>query len=296
MTDPKADPINVVPPHDPVVTDTPAPGEALIAPKDPKRVRLRRFVLRAALALVIVTPLFFAVAALGSRFGLWGWRTGFSLTTNTGPILMGLSLVFGIIGLLLWVLVNPHRKPFWGIIASGLAILVPVVAYLQLTSVRATAASLPFIHDITTDTQDPPTFGAVVMAERDATDGVNTVEYAGKRVRGDDTPLVSAEQTQAYPQIRTLVLSEPPATVFARAEQAARDLGWAIKEADMESGRIDATDTTFWFGFKDDVAIRLRPASGGGTRLDVRSVSRVGGSDLGANAARIEDYLDAMRE
>jgi uncharacterized protein (DUF1499 family) len=91
-----------------------------------------------------------------------------------------------------------------------------------------------------------------------------------------------------------LVLSDNEEVVFGRAEQLAKDMGWAIKEADLESGRIDATDTTFWYGFKDDVTIRLRPAAGGGTRVDVRSVSRVGGSDLGANAKRVGEFLDAL--
>ncbi|MGB3456753.1 MAG: DUF1499 domain-containing protein [Litorimonas sp.] len=298
MTKPTPNPIDTpdgvpAPGHGPVVSDDPAPGATLTGPKDPKRIRFRRWVLRITLALVILSPLVFMLAGLGSRLGLWSWQFGLgTLTRSVGPVVLLITLIMGGVSLLAWALIKPRK----GLVVAVLALVIPIAAMLQLNAVRATAASLPFIHDITTDTQDPPTFGAVIMAERNATEGVNTVDYAGKRIGGEDTPLVSAAQTQAYPEIRTLVLSEPPATVFGRAEQVARDLGWAIKEADAESGRIDATDTTFWYGFKDDVAIRLRPATGGGTRLDVRSVSRVGGSDLGANAERIGGFLDAMRE
>ncbi|MEM7731016.1 MAG: DUF1499 domain-containing protein [Pseudomonadota bacterium] len=289
--------IPVTPDHDPVVTDTPVPGVKPAAQRDPVMVRLRRWVLRITLALAVISPLVFMLAGLGSRLGLWSWQFGLgTLTREVGPMLLFATLIMGGVSLLAWFFIKPRRKPLWGLVVSALAVLVPVAGLVQLNAVRATAASLPFIHDITTDTQDPPSFGATIMAERDATPGVNTVAYAGKRVRGEGTPLVSALQTQAYPEIRTLVLSEQPGVVFGRAEQAARDLGWAIKESDAEAGRIDATDTTFWYGFKDDVTIRLRPAQGGGTRLDVRSVSRVGGSDLGANAARIGAFLDAMAE
>jgi uncharacterized protein (DUF1499 family) len=74
------------------------------------------------------------------------------------------------------------------------------------------------------------------------------------------------------------------------ALQAARDMGWEIVDADPVEGRIEATDRTLWFGFADDVVIRLATTDSG-TRLDVRSKSRIGGSDVGANARRIRRYL-----
>ena len=84
-----------------------------------------------------------------------------------------------------------------------------------------------------------------------------------------------------------------PADAFKRALQAARDMGWEIVAADAAAGRIEATDTTFWFGFKDDVVIRVE-ADGAGSRVDLRSVSRVGVGDVGANAARIRAYLRTL--
>ena len=70
-------------------------------------------------------------------------------------------------------------------------------------------------------------------------------------------------------------------------------MGWQIVDANAREGRIEATATTFWFGFKDDVVVRIVPAPGG-SRVDVRSVSRVGVSDVGANAKRVRDFLQKL--
>jgi uncharacterized protein (DUF1499 family) len=207
-----------------------------------------------------------------------------------------------VIALLLAFLIKPRTRR--GLIIAALAIIIPVMGFANLKGTQDKVASLPFIHDVTTDTQDPPTFGVVIMAERAEVKNVNTVEYAGKRAPtqakdADGKPvmkLVSALQTQAYPEVRTIVLNVSPDTAFSLAERVARDMGWEIKETDAASGRIDATDTTFWYGFKDDVTIRLRTAEGDGTRVDIRSISRIGGSDIGANAARVEAFLENLSE
>lgn len=289
------------PDHEPIVTETADPTVYDKAPTEPRLQLIRRWILRITLALTILSPLVFILAGLGAKIGLWSWQFGLgTLTREVGPILLIATAVMGLIALLAGLLIKPRK----GLIIAIFALIIPVIAFAQLSATRAKVASLPFIHDITTDTQDPPVFGSVIMAERDATDGVNTVDYAGKRARTPERDangepvmkLVSALQTQAYPEIRTLVLSEPPDVAFGRAEQVARNMGWTIKETDPAGGRIDATAETFWYGFKDDVTIRLRPAQGDGTRVDIRSTSRVGGSDLGANAERIGKFLDAMTE
>ena len=105
---------------------------------------------------------------------------------------------------------------------------------------------------------------------------------------------MSVEQVTVYPDIRTIVLSETPEIVFDRALRAANTMGWTIASKMQDTGIIEATATSFWFGFKDDVIIRIRPADGGGSLVDVRSISRVGGSDLGANAARIRKFRDVL--
>jgi uncharacterized protein (DUF1499 family) len=150
------------------------------------------------------------------------------------------------------------------------------------------------IHDVTTDLNDPPAFKDVVPL-RSASGALNPVEY--KRVQsilGKELD-VSDAQRKAYPDIQPLVLPQPPARVAQLAAQVAKDMGWDIVAVAPSEGRVEATDTTRYFGFKDDVVVRIVPESTG-SRVDVRSESRVGGGDAGTNARRIRAYLGKLRE
>ncbi len=163
-----------------------------------------------------------------------------------------------------------------GIVLGGLAFGAP------FTMLQA-ARKVPPIHDITTDTEDPPRFQAILPLRGTAP---NSVDYKGAAV--------AKEQRAAYPDIEPLTLAVAPAAAFQRALNGARDLGWEIVATAPTEGRIEATDTTFWFGFKDDIVVRVTPTAVG-SRIDVRSVSRVGVSDLGKNAARVRTYLRQLR-
>lgn len=165
---------------------------------------------------------------------------------------------------------------------AGLLLSVLVAGFIW--SLYDTARSVPPIHDITTDTANPPPFQAV-LANRDA--GTNSPLYAGEEI--------ARQQAQAYPDIRPLSLALPPAEALALAERAARSLKWDIVAIDPGAGRLEATDTTLWFGFKDDVVVRVQPSESG-TVLDIRSASRVGVSDVGANAARIRRFFAVMHD
>ena len=145
-----------------------------------------------------------------------------------------------------------------------------------------TVQRVPMIHDITTDTETPPVFVAILPLRAGAP---NTAEYGG--------PEIAAQQRAGYPDLGPLTLPVPTAQAFTRALTVAREMGWEIVASEANEGRIEATATTFWFGFKDDVVIRVTP-SGNGSRIDVRSVSRVGRSDVGTNAKRITDYLSRL--
>lgn len=256
-----------------------------------KRQAARKWVLRLALILAIFVPVIFMAAALGSKFGLWDWKFGFGvLSRKVAPIIILASIFFGFVSLLLAIIVRPRR----GFFVAALAILIPLAAIMQSKSVKKTAGKLPFIHDITTDTQNPPTFTAAIMDERAKTEGVNTLDYVGKKDLREKK-LVSVLQTRDYPAVRPLVMSDDPDVVFGEAKQVALQMGWNIVSEDVASGKIEATASTFWYGFKDDIVIRVRPSEGGGSVLDIRSISRVGASDLGANAARIKTFLKLMR-
>jgi uncharacterized protein (DUF1499 family) len=163
------------------------------------------------------------------------------------------------------------------------ALAMSLAAIGSIGALAWKASRVPAIHDITTDTIQPPPFLAILPLRAGA---VNPVEYGGEEV--------AAKQKQAYPDIVPLALAIPPDRAFDRALAAARGMGWEMVASDPAGGRIEATDTTFWFGFKDDVVVRVTPQPNG-SRLDVRSLSRVGVGDIGANAARIRAYLAAVK-
>lgn len=200
------------------------------------------------------------------------------------------ALVGAVVALLSLVLVIRAvgaRRTAMLVAIAALALNVLVVApplYLF-----AQAKSLPRIHDISTDTRDPPLFVAVVPLRSSAP---NPVEY---------DPANAAEQQRGYPDIAPLVLPDiPPAQSFVRAERAAREMGWKIVSAAPQEGRLEATDSTPLLGFKDDIVVRIRESAkesgqGLGSVVDVRSVSRVGLSDIGTNAKRIRAFLREMQ-
>ncbi|OFW39413.1 MAG: hypothetical protein A3F70_08140, partial [Acidobacteria bacterium RIFCSPLOWO2_12_FULL_67_14] len=115
----------------------------------------------------------------------------------------------------------------------------------------------PPIHDITTDLENPPAFRAVVPLRRDAP---NSLERP---------PDLGELQRQAYPDLGPITVPMPLDQAFNRALAVAQESGWTIVTADSASGHIEATDTSRWFGFEDDIVIRLTPW-GAGTRVDVR--------------------------
>jgi uncharacterized protein (DUF1499 family) len=160
------------------------------------------------------------------------------------------------------------------------SLIVALLAVAPPLLLRQKARGAPSIHDITTDTTDPPGFVALQAERQKAPNGV---AYGG--------PEVAAQQEKAYADIKPLVVKTSPAEELQKAIDAARSLGWQVVATDAASGRIEATDATGWFGFKDDIVVRVRGQPDGGSRVDVRSVSRVGRGDLGTNAARVRKFL-----
>ncbi len=225
--------------------------------------------------LAVLGILLLVLAGPGVRLGLWSYRFGFDLMrwgAYLGLAGAGLALVS-----LLWR--RPGASPWPAVLAivlGGIAALVP-------WRWEQRAKRVPPIHDITTDTRQPPEFVAILPLRAGAP---NPAEYGGAEV--------AAAQREGYPDLGPLMLPLPPAEAFTRARAAAERMRWEMVAADSVTGRIEATATTGWFGFKDDVVIRVE-ASDGGSRVDVRSVSRVGGSDVGTNAARIRAYLARLR-
>lgn len=215
-------------------------------------------------------------AGFGSRFDWWYFTTGFSILRWAVYGAIGAVVLSGVS-----MYISRHKRRLLGWSMTGLVIGLIIVAVPA--SWVFTAMRVPRIHDITTDTTNPPRFEAILALRRNAP---NSADYGGL--------IIAQQQHKAYPDIRPLVLHKPPREVFKHALDVARNLGWEVVSADSTRGRIEATDTTFWFGFKDDVVVRIKPAQAG-ARVDVRSESRVGLSDIGTNAARIRRFLAAMK-
>lgn len=231
-----------------------------------------RWLLVAAVVAAALAALTLLASGAGVRTGLWTFRTGLGMMRWVALLAIA-GLVLAAIALAVTRPAGPRAALLLGALAvSGAVFWVP-------WQIARRAKAVPVIHDITTDTAEPPAFVAVLPLRAGA---ANPAEYGG--------PKVAAEQAKAYPDIRPLYLAASPGDAFRKALDAARAQGWTIVAADPAAGRIEATATTRWFGFKDDVVVRVRP-DGTGSRVDVRSVSRVGKSDLGTNARRIRDYL-----
>lgn len=249
----------------------------------------------AALAYALLLPLYFLVASLGVKFGLLDWRIGLGvLIIRFGAIVLLVGAALALAALVATLLSKPRR----GWLLCLLALLVPVLGLVFANQVRQQASRVPPIHDITTNPADPPQFSSAILEARAATGANRLGDFTtplGADPRYSSGPLKDRELGEviqgAYPQVRTLLSPAPPDLVFRAADAAARAQGWKIVTASPERGSLDATAETFWFGFKDDVAVRVRPAPSGGSAVDVRSTSRVGLSDLGTNAKRIEGYL-----
>ena len=224
----------------------------------------------------IIAILILAASGFGTRFGLWQFRTGFAIlkwSAYLGLASALLALVAGTVCL--------KGKRVAGAVLSLFALLLGMTAFGLPYSWKLKAQSYPRIHDISTDLDNPPKFVAVLPLRQ------GPVEYGGAAV--------AALQLKAYPDLKTLVLSVPVQQAFQSALDTAHEMGWQIVAQVPGEGRIEATDTTFWFGFKDDIVIRIFPAAAGDRSLvDIRSVSRVGVSDVGTNAKRIRTFLAKM--
>lgn len=253
-----------------------------------KLAKIKTYVLKLAIGLTVFTPVFFVIAALGTKIGLWGWRFGFGkLTVGYGPKLMMLTFAVALIALVLAFAIKPRKD--W--LIALLCLAVPIIGMGFGKSMKAKAGKLPFIHDITTDTQNPPTFTQAIIDRRAKCS--NSLDYIGVKVPGSEE-LVSVAQYNAYRDINTMVFSDSSDALYKRALATVDAMGWKQASASAETGVIEATDSSFWFGFKDDVAIRIKASEGGGSILDIRSVSCVGGSDIGANTARIREFREKL--
>lgn len=230
----------------------------------------------AALALLLL-----ALAPSGWRTGLWHFRTSFYYLMQPSAYLGIAGGIVSLVALLWWSEAGTagHAMTAAGIVIGAVMFYVPWSYYCTLHQV-------PRIHDITTDTANPPSFSPAILTAREA-ERANAAAY---------DPRVGALQKEGYPDIGPVRTAMPPSKAFERALLAAESMsGWRIATEDPAQGVIDASQSSTFFGFTDDIAIRVT-ADGAGSRIDIRSESRQGVSDFGVNAKRVRAYMETLAQ
>jgi uncharacterized protein (DUF1499 family) len=220
----------------------------------------------AFLLVVLPGPLYkFNIVELGTAFA------GFRLGVYVGGAALALLLVQVLF----------MRKTV-SLASAVITVIFAAVAIAMPLNMMNTAKSVPPIHDISTDLINPPEFVAVVPLRADAP---NPVAYAGEET--------AAQQRKAYPELKSLEYNQTQLELVAATTKAMENLGWELVNSDVNNGIVEATDTTTWFGFKDDVVVRIND-KGSKRVVDIRSKSRIGKSDLGKNAQRIKTLIDEL--
>lgn len=271
-----------------------------------------------ALGLSIFAVLWFVAAGLGSKFGIWNWEFGLqtmigSPESGLGRFVFGGAFVVAVVALVTSLVQAPRKRAF--MLAAG-ALLISLYLGGRMLGQAMLVLSKPPLHDIQTDWSDPIQPSDALAKVRQASGAQNPIETApivpGAELVKQRWPdaagrLVSEVQEEAefdtathespketpYPMLAPLVTAAAPDAAYTAALAAVESRGWTVVLADPEAGTIEATEESFWFGFKDDVMIRVR-SDEMGARIDVRSTSRVGLSDLGANAKRVRNLLDEI--
>ena len=224
----------------------------------------------------LITAVTAVIMAGTAVYGYRGAELHFVTAINNfewGAYTAGVAIILSFAGL--WI-VRPRgtrRGLLLGLI--GLILSLPLVIFIL--NFEYAARAYPPINDITTDTQDPPTFWDVP----------NPVTYPGDQV--------AELQRQGYPNLKHLEVAMEPAQVFKLASIVARDMGWEVVANNISDMQIEAVTTSFIFGFEDYVLIRLQD-SNGHTRVDMRSYSRLGRIDRGTNAKHIRTYFHALEQ
>jgi hypothetical protein len=252
-------------------------------------VLLSRISLFAALPALIVA----LCAILCVRFGVLSLAAGMNLMIPAAALAL-VAFVAG--GVWTWMALRANDSRGWRFGAVGFAVALAILAPAANDTIRR-FSSAPLV-DITTNPGEPPQFVAVLPERTGADnppgyDGDRKLVYAGK-----ETTAI-AVQKKAYPSLRPYAglvprVESPKTVMFWRAFEAAKRMGWHIVSFDEKTGHIEATDSSLFFGTKDDIAIDVRPAGKTGARVEVRSKSRMGDNDRGANAARIKSYVQEI--
>lgn len=249
------------------------------APRSTAGSGLTRLIGTFGLVLAVAALLLLAAGPFGWRAGWWSFRLAFTTLMPYAFYVGVAAMAVSVLGLL-FALGSMQRR---GVVLAVLGLVIGGVAAYFPWHASEMRGVYPPMHDITTDAANPPSFDfAAAMRTAEQGAGVAYPADAG------------AQQQKFYPGIEAAMLAVPPAQAFDRALAVVKAKGWTIVKTDPQAGVIDAYDKSFWFGFTDDVAIRVTAADNG-SRVDIRSGSRQGRGDFGVNAARVRGFLAALK-
>lgn len=237
--------------------------------------RMAIIVLAASMLLGLVLIL----SGFGSRWGWWQYTTGFAILRWTAFLGAFMLVMTGYAFFRVKNMKSRRGTPLaaLGFCISVVLVVIPVGLYVG-------AGLFPAIHDVSTDTENPPEFVDVISLRADVD---HSPEYGVRET--------AAIQHEHYPDINSFTMNQSYNRAFEVALQAAGDMrGWEIVSHDRAEGRIEATDRTIWFGFEDDVVIRVQEKNGI-TLIDVRSKARVERKNPGIHARRINRYLNRIK-
>lgn len=226
-----------------------------------------------------------AVAAVGTAWGYWAYTSG--LKGVACAFLLGIAAI--LIGLVQeWRVRKSNTPPLRARRWVGMLVALVYVGWIGAFFVKA--LTVPAIHDVSTDLANPPAFQTLQL-RADNLDNVPGADDPKMRGLTPEQRWAMVHQKD-YGDIRSVRVNEQAATVIAKAERLAKARGWDVAISMPAEGRLEATETSAFFQFKDDVVLRVRPSdTGEGSIVDMRSVSRVGQSDLGMNAKRVRSFL-----
>lgn len=238
---------------------------------------------RALMVAAVVLLVILVTGPLGYKFGLVPLQPSI-LSLPIAAIGGLLVFVVGMIYLIIAIRAGLGRDRNLIVVAMVLGLLPFAIVGPQMGA----AGAVPPIHDITTDVDNPPAFVALADIRKAAPNGI---EYGSENMSAEEL----AEKTlEGYPDLAPLMTPLDPQAALSRAQATLTSMGLDIVSVDADAGMIEATATTFWFGFKDDMIVRVVGNAEGGSRVDLRSMSRVGQSDIGANAARIMKFVESF--
>jgi len=277
---------------------TQAPATGAVAPGRGGLALARRWSLAVSVGLLAAVPLVLLLGPAAYRLKLMSLET-----SMWGLSRVALWLCLGsVTAAVIVILVHAAQAPRRGVIIGIAVLTFGGLALGRLGLMPDARSDLPPVWDAQTDWAHPIPFSSQTITQREAAGAAPVREdvviasgvWAGKTVDEAQRQYYAADKAEYY-ALKTMKVPADPAVTRAAVLRAIHDQGWTLKpSADQAGANIEATNTSRWYGLVSDIVVRVEPDPPG-SRIDVRSTSRTATPDMGANANRVKDLLDALK-